>query len=167
MTIENQTDLENQPTTEEQAALLEQFGAFDAEQAGEPTEQEKAEGEAEQAELEQAEAAAMAAELAPMTAYMGLSAIEMAIQGFVHPRFTIPDGRREEVVRECAPILVKYGALVPHWLAQYEPEIRAVKALGGLTMESIGQVRELKAEDAKAIDAKKAANDDQTDAEAA
>ncbi|MBV7296829.1 hypothetical protein [Enterovibrio paralichthyis] len=153
------TELDNQPTTDEQTAFLAELNDHDAQASGEPTHAETEAAEAEQQAMSEAEAAAMAAELAPLSAQMGLFAIESAIQMFVHPRFSIPEHRRAEVIQECAPVLVKYGALVPSWLAQYEPEIRAVKAIGGLTIASVGQVRQLKAEDAAALEAEKAAND--------
>lgn len=168
MSIED-TELQDQPTTEEQAAFLAELGDHDATANGEPTQTEVEAEQAEQQAMSEADAAAMAAELAPLSAQMGLFAIESAIQAFVHPRFAIPDHRRAEVIQECAPVLVKYGALVPDWLAQYEPEIRAVKAIGGLTLESVGQVRQLKAEDVAALASAKAANDpgEQGDTEAA
>jgi hypothetical protein len=142
----------------QQDALLAELAAYDA--ANDP----EIKAETEQAEQEEAEAEQAAAEMAPMSAMFALMGIEQAIKAFVHPRFEISDERREQVARDCAPALIKYGAILPEWLAQYEAEIMAVKAVGGLTIESVGQVKRLQAEDAAAL---QAANDDETEEAAA
>ncbi|OOE92845.1 hypothetical protein BZG76_06060 [Salinivibrio sp. AR647] len=141
-------------------ALLEELAAYDA--ANDPNIKAETE-QAEQAEQAEAEAEQAAAEMAPMSAMFALMGIEQAIKAFVHPRFEISDERREQVARDCAPALIKYGAILPQWLAEYEAEIMAVKAVGGLTIESVGQVKRLQAEDNAALaamQADEAANDD-------
>ncbi|WP_156146698.1 hypothetical protein [Salinivibrio sp. KP-1] len=141
----------------EQDVLFAELAAYDA--ANDP----EIKAETEQAEQAEAQAEQAAAEMAPMSAMFALMGIEQAIKAFVHPRFEISDERREQVARDCAPALIKYGAMLPAWLAEYEAEIMAVKAVGGLTIESVGQVKRLQAEDAAtlaAMQADEAANDD-------
>lgn len=141
----------------QQDALLNELAAYDA--ANDP----EIKAETEQAEQEEAEAEQAAADMAPMSAMFALMGIEQAIKAFVHPRFEITDERRQQVAHDCAPALIKYGALLPEWLAQYEAEIVAIKAVGGLTIESVGQVKRLQAEDRAAL----AANDDEPEEAAA
>ncbi|OOF25729.1 hypothetical protein [Salinivibrio sp. IB872] len=150
-----------QETTVEQGAspdaLALELEQFDTEH--DPDAQAKAQADAD-AEQADAEAEQAAAEIAPLSALVALMGIEQAIKTFVHPRFEIDDERRQQVARDCAPVLIKYGALLPDWLAQYEAEIVAIKAVGGLTIESIGQVKQLKAEDMARLRAVKADNEE-------
>ncbi|MGF1786462.1 hypothetical protein L4D00_11760 [Photobacterium swingsii] len=141
---------------EQESAMIQAMDAVDKTNDTQDFDPE-ATAKAEQTESEQK---ALAEQGAQMTAYMGLAAIEMAIQSTVHPRFKIPDHNRDEVIQNCAPVLIKYGALVPEWLAAYQEEITALKAIGSLGMASYGEIKRLNAED-KALLAADAQNDDQ------
>lgn len=151
-------------TDEQEKALIAAMAAADGEAANDADfDPEAAQATAKQ----EADNQQMALMGATMTAEFGLGAIEMAVQSFVHPRFQIPERNRDEVLQNCAPLLVKYGALIPEWLAAYQEEIAALKAIGSLGIASYGEIKQLQAEDAALLAEKEASNDGETAPETA
>lgn len=103
------------------------------------TQEEHAEANARQSEFE-----ALCVE---KEAQFAVFAIEKALQQFIHKRITFEDELKAEAVRDFAPLLAKYGVLLPAWLAQYQEEIMAIKAAGSLGMSAISQAKQYKEED--------------------
>ena len=78
-------------------------------------------------------------------------AIEKALKTFVHKRISFDEEIKDEAVRNFAPLLMKYGVLLPAWLAQYQEEIIALKSAGELAMNAVSQVKQYKHEDMLAL----------------
>ncbi|KLU99765.1 hypothetical protein ABT56_22800 [Photobacterium aquae] len=78
---------------------------------------------------------------------VGLMTIEQTMKTMLHPRFKFDPEQCEAVATKVAPLIVKYGANPPPWLAKYIDEIMAVFAIGMLGLSSFMQVKQLKAED--------------------
>lgn len=109
---------------------------------------ENAEPEQSQAQqAEQAQQVALDAQTAQMTATMGLGMIEFSLKRVIHPDFEFTGTTKEYAVENLGPVLVKYGALLPEWLASYDAEIKATMAVGKLVSEGIDTAKNLKAQD--------------------
>ncbi|YCO02103.1 hypothetical protein ACB087_04100 [Vibrio sp. VNB-15] len=80
-------------------------------------------------------------------AQFAVFAIEKALQQFIHKRIRFEDELKAEAVRDFAPLLAKYGVLLPSWLGQYQEEIMALKAAGSLGMSALSQAKQYKEED--------------------
>ena len=74
-------------------------------------------------------------------------AIEKALQTFIDKRITFDEALKNEAVKDFAPLLMKYGILLPSFLSQYQEEIIAIKSAGTLGMSAIAQVKLYKKED--------------------
>lgn len=96
---------------------------------------------------------------------IGLMTVESTLKSMLHKDFQFDADQAENVASKVAPLIVKYGVNPPPWLAKYMDEIMAVFAIGMLGLASFMQVKNLKAIDVKA--ARKAANDDNAEAQAA
>jgi hypothetical protein len=96
-----------------------------------------------------------------LTALGGLSMIEFTLRKFIHPEFEFTASTKDYAVENLAPVLIKYGALIPSWAVEYEPEIKAAMAVGSLVSEGIETAKTLKAKDAAAAEAKQRQKDQQ------
>jgi hypothetical protein len=105
-------------------------------------EQAKAE---EQAKEQQTE---IDAQTAQMTAMGGLAMIEFALKRVIHKEFEFTPDTKAYAIENLSPILIKYGALLPSWLAAYDAEIKAAMAVGKLVSEGVDTAQTLKAKDA-------------------
>lgn len=108
----------------------------------------EADDEATEAEAEaEAEANAEAESVAQLTAWGGLGMIEFGLKQVVHPDFAFTQETKAYAVDNMAPLLIKYGALLPDWIAQYQEEIGAAKAAARLVSEGMKTTKALKAKD--------------------
>lgn len=138
--------------TEEQADFLRNLEKQEEEENLDPDEvNEQEQTEAAQKEFEE--------QAVKMTAIGGLSAIEFALKRFLHPEFEFTPSTKEYAVENLAPVLIKYGAVLPLWLSAYDAEIKAAMAVGTLVNEGVGTVKELRAKDAEKAKADKAKAD--------
>jgi hypothetical protein len=115
-------------------------------------EEDQADFDPEQAKAEEAEAekqAVLDEQTAGMTAAMGLGTIEFALRRVIHPEFEFTASTKEYAIENLAPILIKYGALLPSWLNAYDAEIKAAMAVGKLVSEGVDTAKTLKAQDAE------------------
>jgi len=155
MSNEKQTELETVEAaaiSEEQADFLKALEAEEAQADFDP-EQAKAE---EQAEAEQAE---MDEQTAQLTAMGGLGMIEFALKRFIHKDFEFTPDTKAYAIENLSPVLIKYGALLPAWLAAYDAEIKAAMAVGKLVSEGVDTAQTLKAQEAEKAKAEKAAQE--------
>jgi hypothetical protein len=144
---------------EDQAAFLKSLEAEEAQEDFNP-EQSKAEEKAQEIEADMAEQAAQ------MTAMGGLATIEFALKRFIHKDFEFTTDTKAYAIENLSPVLVKYGALLPAWLAAYDAEIKAAMAVGSLVSEGVTTAQSLKAQDIeKAKEAAKNDDDQQTEKE--
>lgn len=91
--------------------------------------------------------AAMDEQTAQLTAVAGLGMIEFSLKRVLHKDFEFTSDTKEYAVKNLGPVLVKYGALLPAWLAAYDAEIKAAMAVGKLVSEGIDTTKNLKALD--------------------
>jgi hypothetical protein len=82
-----------------------------------------------------------------LEARAAVKAIEFALQKFIHPKIKFEQELIEEAVRDFRPLLLKYGVLLPSWIAVYQEEIMALKSMGKLGMSAVAQAKRYKAED--------------------
>ncbi|TBR44348.1 hypothetical protein CBF23_003255 [Marinomonas agarivorans] len=144
--------VEHTTITEEQADFLKALEAEENQNDFDP-EAEKAEQKAEKVKEE------MDAQTAQLTAMGGLGMIEFALKRVIHKDFEFTAGTKEYAIENLSPVLIKYGALLPLWLAQYDAEIKAAMAVGKLVSEGIDTAQTLKAQDIEKAKAKKAAQE--------
>lgn len=85
---------------------------------------------------------------AQLTAWGGLAAIEGTLKLVLHPRFEFSPEARAEALEKFAPLLVKYGLLLPEFLMRYMDEIEAAKAAVTLAADGYKKVKVLRLEDA-------------------
>lgn len=145
--IENDQE-ETAAIPSDQAAFINQLETEEAAAELDP-EQTKVEEQAaeKQAEFDQ--------ETAGMTAAMGLGTIEFALRRVVHPDFEFTEGTKAYAIENLSPVLIKYGAIVPGWLSQYDAEIKAAMAVGKLASEGMDTAHKLKKADAEKAEAAK------------
>jgi hypothetical protein len=74
----------------------------------------------------------------------------------VHKEFEFSSDTKEYAVKNLGPVLIKYGALLPEWLAAYDAEIKAAMAAGKLISEGIETAQNLKALDVEKSKSEKA-----------
>ncbi|WP_191601410.1 hypothetical protein [Marinomonas algicola] len=132
----------------EQTAFINQLEAEEA----------AAELDPEQAKLEEKAAEKQAdfdKETAGITAAMGLGTIEFALRRVVHPDFEFTESTKAYAIENLSPVLIKYGAIVPGWLSQYDAEIKAAMAVGKLAADGIDTAHKLKKADAEKAEAAK------------
>lgn len=156
---EEQLEIETvEPTvmSEEQADFLKSLESEEAIENVDP-EQSKAEEVAQKKQL------AMDTQTAQMTATMGLGMIEFSLKRVIHKDFEFTPDTKVYAIENLGPVLVKYGALLPEWLASYDAEIKAAMAVGKLVSEGVDTAQTLKAQDA--AKAKEAAKGDSNQAE--
>ena len=101
-------------------------------------------------EKQEEQQAAMNEQTAQLTAVTGLGMIEFTLKRVVHKEFAFTPETKEYAVENLGPVLIKYGALLPEWLAAYDAEIKAAMAAGKLISEGIETAQNLKALDNKA-----------------
>ena len=80
-------------------------------------------------------------------AQLAVFAIEKALQTFVHKKISFDNEIKDEAVRDFAPLLMKYGILLPAFLSEYQEEIIALKSAGALAMSAVSQVKQYKKEE--------------------
>ncbi|MBJ7539257.1 hypothetical protein [Marinomonas transparens] len=125
--------------------------SLEAEEAIEDLDPEQTQAE----EAEQEQQAEKDEQAAKMTALGGLSMIEFTLRRVIHPDFEFTASTKDYAVENLAPVLIKYGALIPAWAVEYEPEIKAAMAVGSLVSEGVSTAKELKAKDAAIAEAKR------------
>lgn len=141
---EQQLDMiEDQTTGEITADQAEFLKTLEAEEEQADFDPETAEAEA-QTEAQQAEIDSQTAQL---TAMGGLGMIEFALKRVIHKEFEFTPDTKEYAIENLSPVLIKYGALLPEWLAAYDAEIKATMAVGKLVSEGIDTAQTLKARD--------------------
>lgn len=118
--------------------------SLEDEEAAEDFDPQQAEAE-QKAEENQAE---VDAQTAQMTAMGGLAMIEFALKRVIHKEFEFTPDTKAYAIENLSPILIKYGALLPSWLAAYDAEIKAAMAVGKLVSEGVDTAKTLKAKDA-------------------
>jgi hypothetical protein len=149
---EEQLEIESVEAAEmpqDQADFLKSLEA-EEEQADFDPEQSKAEEQAQEQQM------AVDNQTAQMTAMGGLALIEFSLKRVIHKDFEFTPDTKEYAIENLSPILIKYGALLPVWLAAYDAEIKATMAVGKLVSEGIDTAQTLKAKDAAVATAKKA-----------
>ncbi len=154
---EEQLELEN--TGELPAEQAEYLKALEAEE-------QAADFDPEQAKVEETEAEQQTEideQTAQLTAMGGLGMIEFALKRFIHKDFEFTPDTKAYAIENLSPVLIKYGALLPEWMAAYDAEIKAAMAVGKLVSEGMDTSRELKAKDAAELKAKQ--QDSQADKE--
>ncbi|MFT2112168.1 hypothetical protein [Marinomonas sp. 2405UD68-3] len=138
--IENENE-ETATISSEQAAFISQLESEEEQEDFNPA-QEKLENEFDE-------------QTAGMTAAMSLGTIEFALRRVVHPDFEFTESTKAYAVENLSPVLIKYGAIVPGWLSQYDAEIKAAMAVGKLASEGMDTAHKLKKADAEKAQAKK------------
>lgn len=99
-------------------------------------------------ELQEQEASAEFDEMtAAFTAQMGLGALEGSLKLLVHPRFEFSESAKKEALEKFAPLLVKYGVMLPEYIMKYQQEIEGVKAAFTLAKDGYSNVVKLRQED--------------------
>ena len=154
----NEEQLELEATGELPPEQAEYLKALEAEELAEDFDPEQAKAE----EKAEAEAQAMDEQTAGMTAAMGLGTIEFALRRVLHPEFEFTESTKAYAIENLSPVLIKYGAIVPGWLSQYDAEIKAAMAVGKLASEGMETTKKLKAKDAAEEKAKREAEENQT-----
>lgn len=140
--------MENEQLAPEVQSAVTQLTALDAENGigvdanPEPTEAEKQE-QADKFEFDEMTAA--------FTAQMGLASLEASLKFLLHPRFEFSESAKAEALAKFAPMLVKYGLLLPEFIMQYQQEIEAAKAAFVLAKDGYNNVVELRQEDALTV----------------
>ncbi|MBJ7556553.1 hypothetical protein [Marinomonas spartinae] len=147
-------DQETASIPSEQAAFIKELEDEEAAEDFDP-EQSKAE------EVEAEKQAATDEQTAQMTALGGLAMIEFTLRKFIHPEFEFTASTKDYAVENLSPVLIKYGALIPSWAVEYEPEIKAAMAVGSLVSEGMDTAKKLKAKDAAMNEAKQHQKDQQ------
>ena len=135
-------DLENGQISAEQQRFLAELNGMEQQAEAEQEELENFDPEAEQEAQKEAETNA---EVAKMTAWGGVGMIEFALKQAIHPDFTFTAETKAYAVENMAPLLIKYGALLPDWVMQYEEEINAAKAAARMISEGMSTAKALKA----------------------
>ncbi|WP_413113838.1 hypothetical protein [Thaumasiovibrio sp. DFM-14] len=161
METENLTDVSEaiQPETHNEQVLLSDLSQADAEHVAD---------DAPPVDEPQPDAVVTdSVDTAKAEAALALMGLEGAMKVFIHPRFAFDAAARDNAIEKFGPLLVKYGNLLPQWLVQYEEEINAGFAAVQLVSNSMGQIKQLKAEDAALLANQEAANDDTQESEAA
>ena len=69
----------------------------------------------------------------------------------LHPRFEFSESAKAEAMAKFAPMLVKYGLLLPEFIMKYQQEIEAAKAAFVLAKDGYNNVVDLRQEDALMI----------------
>lgn len=123
--------------------MVEELKAADARAELNQTPEEQAEAEANSERFE--------ATCANAEARAAVFTLEKLAQKFIHKRIKIDDEVKAEAVENFGPLLIKYGALLPSWLSQYEQEIMALKSMGEIGWDVAKQAKKYKQEDAQAI----------------
>lgn len=89
----------------------------------------------------------MKAMTAMFTAQMGLSALEGSLKLLVHPKFEFSESSKAEALEKFAPLLVKYGVMLPDLIMKYQLEIEGAKAAFVLIKEGYQTSKHLKETD--------------------
>ncbi|RCX07044.1 hypothetical protein [Marinomonas foliarum] len=126
--------------TEDQADFLKELEAEEAQADFDP-EEAKAEKQAEAEQVQMDEQAAL------LTAMSGLGMIEFSLKRVIHKDFEFTAETKAYAIENLGPVLVKYGALLPGWLAAYDAEIKAAMAVGKLVSEGVSTAQTLKEKD--------------------
>lgn len=124
-------------------SMIEELKASDAQAELNQTPEEVAEAEANSDRFE--------ATCANAEARAAVFTLEKLAQKFIHKRIKIDDDVKAEAVENFGPLLIKYGALLPSWLSQYEQEIMALKSMGEIGWDVAKQAKKYKQEDAQAV----------------
>lgn len=148
MTQKNNQDLTEEDSqgaevTEAQQLFINELEGLDAAADFDPVKAEAEEEARAQGEL-------MDAQTAEMTAVMGLGVIEFSLARLIHKNFKFTPETKAYAIEHLGPVLIKYGALIPDWLMEYEPEINAGKAVIRLASEGIETAGKLKQKEIKA-----------------
>lgn len=124
---------------------------LDSAQSGEP-EAEKVEEQETEPELDSAAVVGMVG--------MGLFMSEQYISGAAGVDFSFDEQAKEKFLEASAPLVAKYGLTWLGWFENYKEELLFGMATFGLGYSSLNTIKRLQAEKI-AIEADKAANDDQ------
>jgi hypothetical protein len=119
--------------------------SLESEEALENAEPEKSKAQ----EAEQEKQIVLDTQAAQITAMGGLAMIEFALKRVIHKDFEFTPDTKAYAIENLSPVLIKYGALLPGWLAVYDAEIKAAMAVGKLVSEGVDTAQTLKAQDAK------------------
>lgn len=159
--IENATP-ENQPGNLD-PVLMEQLNTLDVEQGLVEAHKEP---ESEMEDQPQPGAVApieLSEEEAQFTAVMGLGTIEGALKMLVHSDFHFSPEAKAQALEKFAPLLIKYGMVLPEFLMRYKQEIEGAQAAVRLINDGWKTTKALKqrdAEKARELAQQKAANDE-------
>lgn len=148
-----ETETEKTETIDEgQAAkMAASLGEFDQEEGlGDfnPEEAEKAEAEAEGQAKAEAEQAEMDDQAAQFSAVMAINTYESTIQMLVGSQFKLSETEKQKAVDAYGPVIKKYGPAAMGWFAQWKDEIMASVVTGSIIMNTVRQVKNIKAEKA-------------------
>jgi len=150
------TEQNTAPVAEEQLDITEvdtaQVKAFEAElnqldSENDPDYDPEAAEQQAQAEQQQEEDVEAGAAIA---SWAGISAIEGALQTFVHHRFKFSEEDKAYAIENMGPLIAKYGDKIPLWLAKYKEEIGGLKAIAVLGKGTVVGLKTLAEEDQKA-----------------
>lgn len=142
---EEQIDMiEDQITGEMPADQAEFLKSLENEEALENAEPEQSQVQ----QVKQEKQIVLDTQAAQITAMGGLAMIEFALKRVIHKDFEFTPDTKAYAIENLSPVLIKYGALLPGWLAAYDAEIKAAMAVGKLVSEGMDTAQTLKAQDA-------------------
>lgn len=135
-----QMDTETQAAVNQLLEVDKEQGLIESPEAEPELTEEERQQETERLEFDEMTAA--------FTAQMGLSSLEGVLKMVLHPRFEFSASAKAEALEKFAPMLVKYGLLLPEFIMQYQQEIEAAKAAFVLAKDGYSNVVQLRQEDA-------------------
>lgn len=134
-------EIKNGQISPEQSRFLAELNGIEAQAQAEQEALDNFDPEAPEEEQIDPEAESAIAQL---TAMGGITAIEFALKKAIHPDFVFTAETKTYAIENMSPILIKYGALIPVWLLQYDAEIKAAKAASRLISEGFKTSKALK-----------------------
>tara|TARA_B100000700_G_scaffold23245_1_gene22501 strand:+ start:8452 stop:8985 length:534 start_codon:yes stop_codon:yes gene_type:complete len=143
-----QTEKIDEGQAAQMAASLDEFDRDEGLGDYDPAEAEKAEKEAEEKAKAEAEQAEMDDQAAQFSAVMAINTYESTIQMLVGSQFKLSEAEKQKAVDAYGPVIKKYGPAAMGWFAQWKDEIMASVVTGSIIMNTVRQVKNIKAEKA-------------------